>query len=69
MNKGYLEKLWNDIHLEEEKKERPRNLWMQEVTTGMKERINNMERIDRKEWRRKIKLLAQKDVKTLILCT
>ena len=30
---------------------------MQEVTTGIKEKgINNMEWIDREEWRRKIKL-------------
>jgi hypothetical protein len=30
---------------------------MQEVTTGMREEgINNMEWIDREEWRRKIKL-------------
>ena len=31
--------------------------------------IINMEWIDREEWRIKIKLQAQKDVKTLILCT
>jgi hypothetical protein len=38
---------------------------MQEVTTGMKEKgINNLEWVDREEWRRKmkLKLLAQKDV-------
>ena len=35
--------------------------------TGMREKgINNMEWIDREEWRRKIKLQVQKDVKTLI---
>ena len=39
------------------RKGRPRYLWMQEVTTGMREKgINNMELIDREEWRRKIKL-------------
>ena len=49
---------------------RPRNSWMQEVTTGMKEKgINNMELVDREEWRRKIKLQALKDVQTSILYT
>ena len=34
----------------------PWNSWMQEVTTGMREKgIINMEWIDREEWRRKIK--------------
>jgi hypothetical protein len=43
---------------------------MQEVTTGMKEKgIDSVEWIDREEWRIKIKLLVQKDVKTSILCT
>ena len=43
---------------------------MQEITTGMREKgIKNVEWIDRKEWRRKIKIWAQKDVKTLIFCT
>ena len=38
-------------------KGRPRNSWMQEVTTGMRgKEINNMEWIDREEWRRKTKL-------------
>ena len=33
---------------------------------GMTEKgINNMEWIEREEWRKKIKLLAQKEVKTL----
>ena len=42
-------------------KGRPRNSWMQEV---MREKgINNIGWIDREEWRRKIKLQAQKDVK------
>jgi hypothetical protein len=33
------------------------------------EEFNNKERIEKEELRRKIKLLAQKNVKTLILCT
>ena len=33
------------------KKGRPRNFWMQEVTSGMREkRINNMKWIDKEEW-------------------
>ena len=36
---------------------RPRNSWMQEVTTRMREKeINSMECIDREEWKRKRKL-------------
>ena len=51
-------------------KGRPQNSEMQEVTSGTRERgINNMEWIDREEWRRKIKHKSQKDVKTSILCT
>jgi hypothetical protein len=43
---------------------------MQEVRTGMrKKQINNIEWIYRAEWRRKMKLLAQKGVKTLTLNT
>ena len=39
------------------RKGRPRNSWMEEVTTVMREKgINNMEWVDREEWRRKIKL-------------
>ena len=39
------------------RKERPRNSWIQEVRTGKREKgINNIEWIDRKEWKRKIKL-------------
>ena len=39
------------------RKLRPRNSWIQEVTTGMREkRINSMELIDREELRRKLKL-------------
>ena len=43
---------------------RPRNSWMQEVTTGMGERrIGDLEWVDREGWRKKINLLeAQKDV-------
>ena len=41
-----------------------------EVTTEMTEKgIKNLEWIDREEWRSKIKLWGQKDVKTSILCT
>ena len=41
------------------RKGRPRNLLMQQVTIGRREKgINNMEWIDREEWRRK----AQQDV-------
>ena len=35
------------------RKGRPRNSWMQEVTTEMR---SDMEWVDREEWRRKIKL-------------
>ena len=48
-------------------KGRPRNSWMQKVTTGMRQRgINNLEWADREGWRRKMKLKfqAQKYVKT-----
>ena len=77
MKKGYLENFWNGVHLEEEEEEEekrkkgiPRNSWIQEVTTEMREKgIKNLKWVDREEWRRKIKLLAQKDVQTSILCT
>ena len=48
---------WYD-HVRRMNEERlPRNSWIQEVTTGMREKgINNMEWIGREEWRRKIKL-------------
>ena len=50
------------------RKGRPRNSWMQEVTTGIKGKgIANIELINREEWRRKMKLLTHKDVKSLIL--
>ena len=42
---------------------------MQKVTEMREEEVNNMEWIDREEWRRKIKLQARKDGKTLTLCT
>ena len=36
---------------------RPRNSWMQKVTTGMKERgIGDLEWVDREGWRNKINL-------------
>ena len=39
------------------RKGKPRNSRKQEVTTGVREkRIDNMEWVDREEWRRKIKL-------------
>ena len=39
------------------RKRRPRNSWIQEVITGIREKgINNMKWFDREEWRRKIKL-------------
>ena len=39
------------------RKGRTRNSWLKEVTTGMRQKgINNMEWVDRGEWRRKIKL-------------
>ena len=44
-----------------------RNTWMQEVTTEMREKgISNMEWNGRKEGKRKTKLQAQKNAKTLI---
>ena len=52
------------------KKVKTLNSWMQKVTTEMRDKgFNNMEWIDREEWRGKIKLYTQKDVETLILCT
>ena len=42
-----------NIWIEEEEK-MPRNSWMLEITTRMREKgINNMERIDREEWKEK----------------
>ena len=41
---------------ERRRKGRPRNSWMQEVTTGMREKGINMKWVDRDEWRRKIRL-------------
>ena len=42
------------------RKGKPRNSWMQRVTTGMREKvINNMEWDDREEWKKiKIKTLG-----------
>ena len=46
-----------------ERKGRPRNSWIQEVTTAMREKgINNKEWFEREVWRWKIKLEAQKYV-------
>ena len=48
----------------------PRNSWMQEVTTGVRQRgIGDLEWIDREGWRKKINLpQAQKNVKTSNIC-
>ena len=54
---------------EKTRKGRSRNWRMQEVTYIGEKAINNMERIDRKEWRSIIKLQGQKNLRTLILCT
>ena len=52
------------------RKGRHRNSWMQEITTGMREKgIDNMEWVDREKWRRKIKVYAQEDVQTSLLST
>ena len=59
MKKGFLKKKnWNDIRLEEEEERGDLEiLWLHKLTTGMREKgLNNMEWIDREEWRRKIKL-------------
>ena len=50
------------------KKGIPRNSWIHDLPSVRGKRINNMEWVNKEEWRRKIKLLAEKDVKTLILC-
>ena len=51
-------------------KGRPRNSWIQEVTTTIREKcINNMEWIDKEEYRTKIKFQTHKYVGTLIFCT
>ena len=42
------------------KKGKPRNSWMQEVTTGMRKRelgIGDLEMVDREGWRKKMNLL------------
>ena len=57
MKKSYLKKFWNRRRREESS--------MQEITTEMRENgINNKKWIDREEWSRKIKLYAQRNVKT-----
>jgi hypothetical protein len=41
----------------QQQKERSRNSWKQEVTTGMRaKKINNMEWINREEWRKNNKI-------------
>ena len=52
------------------RKGRPLNSWVQEVIPGMGEKgINNMEWIDREEWKRKINLETLNDVETSVLYT
>ena len=52
IKKSYLETFWNGNHVDEEETEDP---WIQEVTTGMREKgIDSIEWIDKEEWRRKI---------------
>ena len=48
----------------------PGNSWVQKVTRMKENGINNMEWVDREEWKKKIKckLWARKDVQTLRLC-
>jgi len=48
---------------------RPRNSQMQEVTTEIRKKGINMEWIYGEQWRRKINLYSQKDMKTLSVCT
>ena len=50
MKKFYLKKKIEMVSAWK-KKGRPRNLWMQEVKTGLREKgIDNMEWVDKKEW-------------------
>ena len=52
--KEYPEEFGNGVHL---------NIWMQEIMTAMKTKgLDEEDWNDRDEWRRKIKLQAQKDV-------
>ena len=57
---GSLKNIWNYVQQEEEEEEEKEDLeirWMNEVKTGMREKgIDNLEWVDREEWRRKIKL-------------
>ena len=48
--------LWFRPGRRRRRKGRPRNSWKQEVTVMREKGTNNMEWIDREEWRRKIKL-------------
>ena len=66
-----IRKILEGFPLGKRRKGRPRNSWMQELITRMRDkRIKCREWTDREEWRKKIKLKlqAQEDVKTLIHC-
>jgi hypothetical protein len=55
--KGSIERVLEWCPLGRRRKGRPRNSWMQEVTTGMRERkIGDLEWVDREGWRMKINL-------------
>ena len=61
MKKGYAGNFWKGVcpfgTRRRRRKGRPRNSWMLEIRTGMRKKgLNNMEWVDREEWRRKIKL-------------
>ena len=57
MKKGNIQKRLEWCLPGRRKKGRPQNLWMQKVTTGMREKgIDNMEWVDRGECRKKMKL-------------
>ena len=64
MNEGRLPRKMLETYPPRRRKGRPQNSWMQ----GMREKgINNMERIDREEWKRTIKLSPKKDSNQVIL--
>ena len=54
MKKGYLEKFWNCDHLEEEERKGLKLMDSENNNWNEREGINNMEWIDREEWKRKI---------------
>ena len=58
MKKGYVEKFWKGVHLEEEEEKEDLEIrGCRKLTTGMREKgIDNMKWMDKEEWRRKIKL-------------